>query len=59
MFDNPICPYTGMSVDERIDDVCRYQIRRKTPPFRAGDIRRSFCNKNISISHMNHKNDIY
>ncbi len=22
--DNLICPYTGLSVDERIDDVCAY-----------------------------------
>ena len=24
MFEDLICPYTGLSVDERIDDICQY-----------------------------------
>lgn len=24
MFDGLICPYTGLSVDERIDNICQY-----------------------------------
>ena len=24
MPDEPICPYTGLPLDERIDDICQY-----------------------------------